>query len=90
MQAQEIIHQIKKPNIGSNVIIKFDMAKAYNKVSWSYIWLGLRKMGFGEVFIDMVWRIMANNFYSIIVNGKSYGFFHSSRGLKQGDPLSPA
>ncbi|XP_015160977.1 uncharacterized protein [Solanum tuberosum] len=46
-------------------------------------------MGFDEVFIDMVWRIMANNWYSIVVNGKRHGFFHSTRGLKQGDPLSP-
>ena len=48
------------------------------------------KMGFYEVFIDMVLRIMANNLYSIIVNGKRYGFLHSTRGLKQGDPLSQA
>ena len=32
MLAQEIIHQIKKPNIGSNVIIKLDKAKAYDRV----------------------------------------------------------
>ena len=32
MLAQEIIHHIKKPNIGSNVIIKLDMAKAYDSV----------------------------------------------------------
>ena len=42
------------------------------------------------MFIDMVWRVMAKNRYSIIVNGKRYGFFHSTRGLKQGDPLSQA
>ncbi|XP_049399720.1 uncharacterized protein LOC125863746 [Solanum stenotomum] len=90
MLAQEIIHQIKKPTIGSNVVIKLDMAKAYDRVSWSYTCLILRKMGFDEVFIDMVWRIMANNWYSIIINGKRHGFFHSTRGLKQGDPLSPA
>ncbi|XP_069154435.1 uncharacterized protein [Solanum lycopersicum] len=89
MLAQEIIHQIKKPNIGSNVIIKLDMAKAYDRVSWSYICLVLRKTGFNKVFIDMIWRIMANNWYSIIVNGKRHGFFRSTRGLKQGDPLSP-
>ena len=33
---------------------------------------------------------MAKNWYSIIVNGRRYGFFHSTRGLKQGEPLSPA
>lgn len=33
---------------------------------------------------------MPNNRYSIIINGARYGFFHSTKGLKQGDPLSPA
>lgn len=33
---------------------------------------------------------MSNNWYSIIVNGTRHGFFHSTKGLKQGDPLSPA
>lgn len=60
MLAQEIIHQIKKPIIGDKVVIKLDMAKAYDRVSWSYISLVMRKMGFGENFIDMVWRIMSN------------------------------
>ena len=41
-------------------------------------------MGFDEVFVDMVCKINANNWYSFIVNGKRYGFFYSSRGLKQG------
>lgn len=33
---------------------------------------------------------MSNNWYSIIINGVRHGFFHSTRGLKQGDPLSPS
>lgn len=33
---------------------------------------------------------MSNNWYSIIINGTRHGFFHSTRGLKKGDPLSPA
>ena len=66
------------------------MIKAYDKVSWAYTCIVLRKMGFRELFIDRVWRIMSNNWYSIVVIGKRHGFFHSTRGLKQGDPLSPA
>uniref|UniRef100_A0A0V0IU37 Putative ovule protein n=1 Tax=Solanum chacoense TaxID=4108 RepID=A0A0V0IU37_SOLCH len=90
MLAQEITQGIKKPHIGSNVVIKLDMAKAYDRVSWSFTCLVLRRFGFGEIFIDLVWRLMSNNWYSIIINGHRQGFFPSTRGLKQGDPLSPA
>ncbi|KAK6777629.1 hypothetical protein RDI58_024347 [Solanum bulbocastanum] len=50
----------------------------------------LRRFGFGKVFIDVIWRIMSNNWYSVIINGHIHRFFHSTRGLKQGDPLSQA
>lgn len=66
------------------------MAKAYDRVSWFFLMKVLRKMGFSEVFINIIWRNIANNWYSILVNGKAQGFFHSTRGIKQGDPLSPA
>ncbi|WMV45633.1 hypothetical protein MTR67_039018 [Solanum verrucosum] len=90
MLAQEITHDIKRPKEGDNVVIKLDMTKAYDRVSWSFTCLVLRRLGFGEFFIDLVWRTMSNNWYSIIINSHRHGFFHSTRGLKQGDPLSPA
>lgn len=83
MLAQEIISDTEKPTVGGNVVIKLDMAKAYDKVSWSYV---LRRFGFGETFIDMIWRTLSNNWYSVLINGTRHGFFHSIRGLKQGDP----
>ena len=87
MLAHEITDQIKNPNTCRNVITKLDMAKAYDSVSWACICLVLRWIGLKETLIDMVWRIMDNNWYSIIINGIIVGFFQSSRGLKQGDPF---
>ncbi|XP_015170975.1 uncharacterized protein [Solanum tuberosum] len=55
MLAQEITHGIKKPNTGKNVVIKLDMTKEYDRVSWAFTCLVLRKFGFGEIFIDLVW-----------------------------------
>lgn len=37
--------------------------------------------------IDMIMRFLSNNQDSISVNGQSYGFSASIKGLKQGDPL---
>ena len=50
----------------------------------------LRRFGFSERFIDLVQRSLDNNWFSVIINGKQAGFFKASRGLKQGDPLSPS
>lgn len=49
----------------------------------------MRRFDFGERIIDMVWRLLSNNWYSILINGKTYDFFPFSKGVKQGDPLSP-
>lgn len=46
-------------------------------------------MGFFNIFVNLIWRLISNNYYSVLINGKSHGLFHSTRGVKQGDPLSP-
>ncbi|XP_019248698.1 PREDICTED: uncharacterized protein LOC109227964 [Nicotiana attenuata] len=55
MLGQEIVHGIKKPTVGSNVVIKLDMAKAYDRVSRIFTCIMLRRMGFSEMIIDMIW-----------------------------------
>ncbi|XP_060202576.1 uncharacterized protein LOC132630998 [Lycium barbarum] len=58
---QEVVTDIRLREKPANVVLKLDMAKAYDIVSWSYLIRVLRKMGFVEIFIDMVWRLIANN-----------------------------
>ena len=50
----------------------------------------LCQFGFEERFIDMLWRLLSNVWFLILINGALYGFLKSSRGLHQGDPLSLA
>lgn len=51
---------------------------------------GDEKMGFSNIFVYLIWRLISNNYYSVLINGHPHGFFHSTRGVKQGDPLSSA
>ncbi|XP_060194976.1 uncharacterized protein LOC132624175 [Lycium barbarum] len=87
---QKVVTDIRQRGKPANVVLKLDMEKTYNRVSWMFLIRVLRKMGFAKVFIDIVWRLIANNWYSILLNGQASGFFHSTRGVKQRDPLSPA
>ena len=40
--------------------LKLDMTKAYDRMSWMHIIAVLRRFGFGERFIDMVWSLVLN------------------------------
>ncbi|XP_055835056.1 uncharacterized protein LOC129903519 [Solanum dulcamara] len=45
---QEIVQGISEHNTGGNVVIKLDMAKAYDEMDWSFIIAVLRRFGFSE------------------------------------------
>ncbi|XP_070020293.1 uncharacterized mitochondrial protein AtMg01250-like [Nicotiana sylvestris] len=64
------------------------MEKAYDRMSSEFINAVMRKLGFSEKWINMIGNLISNVWYSIIINGTRNGFFTSSQGLKQGDPLS--
>ena len=49
----------------------------------------LKKMGFGERWIKWIDWCISTVKFSVLINGSPSRFFQSSRGLRQGDPLSP-
>ncbi|RVW22689.1 Transposon TX1 uncharacterized 149 kDa protein [Vitis vinifera] len=86
--ANEAIDSVLKNN-ESGILCKLDIEKAYDNVDWTFILTVMQKMGFGEKWIRWIKWCISTASFSVLVNGTPTGFFQSSRGLRQGDPLSP-
>ena len=71
------------------LICKLDIEKAYDSINWKFLLKVLQKMGFGAKWLGWLWSCLSSAKFSILVNGVPAGFFPSTKGLRQGDPLSP-
>lgn len=68
--------------------IKIDLSKAFDSLEWNFIEKVLRNIGFHTKFIDWIMQCITTPSFSVLVNGSPLGFFKSSRGLRQDNPLS--
>ena len=46
-------------------------------------------LGLGERIVSLIMSCIRSVSYSMILNGQTVGYIKPSRGLRQGDPLSP-
>eukprot|EP00253_Pinus_taeda_P008610 PITA_08610 len=85
---QEVIHSMKTKK-QKGMMIKLDLSKAYDRVSWQYLEEILRSFGFSNRWISWVLSCISTPNFSILVNGTPSKTFKASRGIRQGDPISP-
>ncbi|RVW82268.1 LINE-1 reverse transcriptase-like [Vitis vinifera] len=86
--ANEVIDSWQKRK-EKGLICKLDIEKVYDSINWKFLLKVLQKMGFGPKWVGWMWSCLSSTKFSVLVNGVPASFFPNSKGLRQGDPLSP-
>ena len=90
LMAYETLHAMhgRKKGKKGDIALKLDISKANDRVEWSFLKGMMFKMGFPQWWIDQIMCCVTTSSFSVHINGKAYGNFKPTRGLRQRDPLS--
>lgn len=87
---KEIVHSMKhtKAKKGS-FVIKLDMEKAYDRLEWTFIESTLIDAGIPTSLVTVIMKMISSGSCRLLWNGEVTDSIRSSRGLRQGCPVSP-
>ena len=89
--AYELLHRMRNKRKGKvgQMVVKLDISKACDRVEWGFLRNIMLKLGLDHRWVDMTMETITTASYSVLINGGPKGFITPTRGIKQGDPLSP-
>ena len=71
------------------MLLKLDLARAFDSISWPFLFEVLCQYGFGNRFLDWLAILLLSASTKVLLNGKPGPTFWHRCGFRQGDPLSP-
>ncbi|XP_013583277.1 PREDICTED: uncharacterized protein LOC106292212 [Brassica oleracea var. oleracea] len=85
----DLVNGYNNQNLTSRGMLKVDLRKAFDSVRWDFMLASLKALEIPQSYINLISQCLTTASFSVSVNGSTGGFFQSSRGITQGDPLSP-
>nr|GEZ24877.1 reverse transcriptase [Tanacetum cinerariifolium] len=87
----EAFHYIRHKNKGNQrlMALKLDFNKAFDRVEWDFLAATLKKMGFVDRWCQWILACLTSYELEFLINGESISNIQPTRGIRQGDPLSP-
>ena len=64
------------------MLIKLDISKSYDKLSWKYLEKMMRAYGFKSEWVEWVMALVTTPFFSIMLNGSPTKLFASTQGIR--------
>ena len=87
--ASELINGYYRKNCSKRIIIKVDIEKAFDTLSWDFMFTCLESLRLPYLFRSWLRACICKTSFMVGYNGTVNGYFKGKRGLRQGDPLSP-
>lgn len=87
--AQELVKGYDQANISPRCVLKIDLHKAYDSLSWDFIFELLEALNVPSIFVNWIQECVCTVSYAVKINGENQGRIIGKRGLRQGDPMSP-
>ncbi|GJU27805.1 hypothetical protein Tco_1166426 [Tanacetum coccineum] len=89
--ANEAFHYIRNKKKGSQqfMALKLDLSKAFDRVEWDFLLESLKRLDFGNKWCTWISACISSYELEFMINGNSIGTIKPSRGIRQGDPISP-